>query len=152
MLSPPRISTTHSHRVTRAPWWLWWQGQEFYIRTIQPQLNKDRGTTIYQVSMTEFWHRTILILQSPLDIRKSHYRPYSVCHNSSKLFTVPVRSGWSRVGGDYTQTYYPARRCTLSEKYFRDCGIHCIVVCFNSSKYTLEIRLDGTKIYGENNT
>ena len=35
------------------------------------------------------------------------------------LFTVPIHSGWLRVGGDYTQTYYlvqRARHCTLSEK------------------------------------
>ena len=25
----------------------------------------------------------------------------------------------------YTLTYYRARRCTLSERSFRDCGIHC---------------------------
>ena len=46
------------------------------------------------------------------------------------LFIAAVHAGWSCVGGNYTLTYYcaqHARRCTLSEKLFMDCGIHCTV-------------------------
>ena len=41
-------------------------------------------------------------------------------------FAAPVRAGCSRVGGDYTPTYYRARCYTLSERsLFMDYGVHC---------------------------
>ena len=44
-----------------------------------------------------------------------------------RYFAAPIHGGWSRVGGDYMQTYYCRQRTrhgVLSKKLFRDCGIH----------------------------
>ena len=44
---------------------------------------------------------------------------------SEQFFAAPVRAGWSRVGGDYTLTYYHGRCCMLSVRSFRYRGMDC---------------------------
>ena len=64
---------------------------------------------------------------------------------SERFSAAPIRAGWSRVGGDYTITYYRARRgrrCTLNVRSFRYCGIHCSTIYFTNNSDNMRLALN----------